>query len=89
MWVTIQASSVLYVDRGRDVIVCDRGYARELVVQLSPAALDALRKQIGHGPRVNQLSALALPASGLTSHTHTSTIIHSRKERGIARAGVL
>ena len=46
MWVTIRADSVLYVDRGREVILCDRGHARELVVQLSPAALDALRKQI-------------------------------------------
>ncbi len=46
MWVTIAADQVLYVDRGRDVILCDRGYARELVVQLSAAALDALRKQI-------------------------------------------
>ncbi len=46
MWVTISADQVLYVDRGRDVILCDRKLSNEIVVKLSPAALDALLRQV-------------------------------------------
>ena len=50
-WVTIAAERVLYVDRGREVILCDRQATPEIVVQLSSEALASLRKQInGQGP---------------------------------------
>ena len=45
-WVTIVAERVLYVARGRDVIVCDRQLGHEIVeivVKLTPAAVAALR----------------------------------------------
>jgi len=43
MWVTIAADQVLYVDRGRDVVACDRGMGRELIIKLSPTAVAQLR----------------------------------------------
>ena len=46
MWITIKADQVLYVDRGRDVILCDRNIPRELVLQLSPGTVAAVLEQI-------------------------------------------
>ena len=43
MWVTIAADQVLCVDRGRDVIACDRQMGHEIIVKLSPAAIAVLR----------------------------------------------
>lgn len=46
MWVTIAADQVLYVDRGRTVVLCDRQLGREIVVRLSAEAIAQLRKQL-------------------------------------------
>ena len=46
MWLTIKADRVLYVDRGQDVILCDRDIPHELVVRLSPEAMVALLRQV-------------------------------------------
>ena len=46
MWITINAEQVLYVDRGINVILCDRNIPHELVVRLSPEAVAALLAQI-------------------------------------------
>jgi len=48
MWVTIKAERVLSVARGRDVILCDRQEGLELVVKLSPRAIEELRRQLAH-----------------------------------------
>lgn len=44
-WITLEAERVLYVDRGRDVILCDRDCRGPvtLVLRLSKAAWQTLR----------------------------------------------
>jgi len=47
MWVTIEADRILYVDRGRNVILCDRlPEAGTLVLRLTPEQVVAALKQM-------------------------------------------
>lgn len=46
MWITVKADRVLYVYRGREVILCDRDTPHELVLRLAPKAVAALLAQI-------------------------------------------
>lgn len=48
-WLQIDVERTLTVDRGRDVILCDRSNApngETLIVLVSPDAIDRLREQI-------------------------------------------
>lgn len=44
-WITIEAERVLYVDRGRDAILCDRGHRGRvtMVLELSDDEAHKLR----------------------------------------------
>jgi predicted phage tail protein len=49
MWITIEAERILYVDRGRETILCDRVVlptAGALVVRLSDEQVKQLAAQI-------------------------------------------
>lgn len=49
-WVTIDADRVLYVDRGVDVILCDRDIPHELVVKLTDEQAAKLAAQLVSNP---------------------------------------
>lgn len=46
IWIPVTAERVLYVDRGRDVLLCDRQSPGELLVQLSSEQAAATRDEI-------------------------------------------
>lgn len=46
-WISVTAESALYVDRGRDVILCDRlPHPVELVLKLTPAQFAGLKAEV-------------------------------------------
>lgn len=47
-WVTVRVERVLYINRGRDVILCDDNFPNgaELVLRLSPEAVQKLRDDL-------------------------------------------
>lgn len=57
-WITIEAERVLYVDRGRDVILCDRGHKGPvtLVLKISDDehARNAFNAPPNNGPHHGQ-----------------------------------
>lgn len=46
MWLKLTTERVLNVDRGRELILCDRHASREILVRLSPEAIADLRRQL-------------------------------------------
>lgn len=54
-WFTIEAERVLYVHRGRDVILCDRDHSGPvtLVVRLSNQAIETALAEVAVGTKSN------------------------------------
>ena len=45
-WIHINCQRALYVDRGRETILCDRDIPSELLILVSPEAIELLKRDL-------------------------------------------
>ena len=74
MWITLEIERLLYVNRGRDVILLDRGGSQTIIVKLSNPQSEVLRN--------NSAAKVTTP----DANTHGQTGIAATRDRSRCRA---